>query len=244
MPQWRNARALDAFVAAVDRRWPLRDRRSDGDIGDAKHATQDSDHNPWLIVAGVGVVRANDVDEDGIDAPWLVEQLRKLGAAGDRRLAGGGYLIYEGFIAGDWTGWAWVPYTGANRHDRHLHISYSRDPVGFDSTAPWLFLEEDDPMALNDLLPNANPDSRARKPQQTVSDCLQDVQANAHASARIAVHLQSTITAQQATIDGLSRLIAHWSGLQLADIERTVRAAIADGLAEGIDVELSVSAGT
>lgn len=136
---WRNCQASLTFAAGVNARWPGRDRTSDGTIGNAEHATRDSDHNAWVIVAGVGVVRARDTDVDGIDAAWCVEELRKLGAAGDPRLTGGGYAIYNRRITKpDWSGWA--VYTGANAHDHHFHLSYSRNAAGFDSPAPWAFL--------------------------------------------------------------------------------------------------------
>jgi hypothetical protein len=133
---WRNCAASLALVAEVNERWPRRDRTSDGTIGDAAHAARSSDHNPGLVVAGQGVVRARDIDVDGVDMAWLVEHLRQLGAAGDRRLAGGGYLIFNRRITRpDFTGWK--VYTGTNPHDHHAHVSFSRDPAGFDSTAPW-----------------------------------------------------------------------------------------------------------
>lgn len=136
---WRNCQASQSLVAAINTRYPGRDRGSDGTIGDAAHAARSSDHNPWVTVAGVGVVRARDVDRDGVDAAWIVEELRKLGAAGDRRLASGGYLIYRSRITRpDWSGWA--TYKGSNPHDKHFHVSFSRDPAGFDSPAGWLFL--------------------------------------------------------------------------------------------------------
>lgn len=136
---WRLANALVALRNGVNARWPRRDKRSDGTIGDAAHAARASDHNPWVIVGGLGVVRAIDIDVDGIDAAWLAEQLRKLGAAGDRRLRDGGYLILNGRITrADFSGW--VVYTGTNRHTAHLHVSFSRTAAGFDDGRPWSFL--------------------------------------------------------------------------------------------------------
>jgi len=80
---WRNCKASAVLVDEINRRWPGRDKTSDGTIGDAAHATRTSDHNPWIVVDKVGVVRARDVDKDGIDAPWLAEWLRRRGEAGE-----------------------------------------------------------------------------------------------------------------------------------------------------------------
>lgn len=138
---WRNANALVALRNGVNARWPNRDRKSDGTIGDAAHASRSSssDHNPWIVVAGVGVVRALDIDVDGIDAGWYAEQLRKLGAAGDRRLTNGGYVIFNRRITkADFSGW--VKYTGPNPHTTHVHVSASRNPAGFDDGRAWTFL--------------------------------------------------------------------------------------------------------
>lgn len=133
---WRNCQASLSLVNEINLRWPGRDKSSDGTIGDAAHATRSSDHNPWVIVAGMGVVRARDVDKDGVDMPSLMEHLRKLGAAGDPRLAGGGYLISNRRITRpDFSGWA--VYTGSNPHDKHGHVSFSTRAAGFDSQAPW-----------------------------------------------------------------------------------------------------------
>lgn len=136
---WRNCAASVTLVDAINLKYPGRDKGSDGTIGDAAHAVRTSDHNPWVIVAGVGVVRARDVDKDGVDAAWIVEELRKLGQAGDPRLAGGGYVIFNRRITKpDFSGWA--VYTGTNPHDKHFHVSFSRNQAGFDSQAGWAFL--------------------------------------------------------------------------------------------------------
>lgn len=130
---WRNCKASLVLVGEINARWPGRDKASDGTIGDAAHATRNSDHNPWLN----NTVRARDVDKDGIDAAWCVEHLRKLGAAGDPRLNPGGYLIFKSRIAGTYTKWAWHQYTGSNPHDKHFHVSFSTNPAGYDSISPW-----------------------------------------------------------------------------------------------------------
>jgi hypothetical protein len=139
---WRNCNASQTLVNAVNLKWPNRDKASDGTIGNAEHATRDSDHNPWIVVNGTGVVRARDIDVDGIDAAWLAEELRLLGKAGDPRLTGGGYVIYNRRITKpDFSGW--VAYTGVNPHTSHVHVSFSRSQAGFDSVALWPFLEVD-----------------------------------------------------------------------------------------------------
>lgn len=133
---WRKANALVAKVNAVNARWPRRDKTSDGTIGDAAHASRNSDHNPWIVVDGQGVVRADDIDVDGIDAAWYAERMRQFGAAGDPRLVGGGYIIYNRRITSpDFK--VWKAYNGSNPHNKHVHTSYSQNRAGFDSTAPW-----------------------------------------------------------------------------------------------------------
>lgn len=133
---WRNCGASLALIDEVNKRWPGRSRVSDGTIGDAAHASRTSDHNPWIVVAGQGVVRARDITANGINVAWLAEHLRALGAAGDNRLGGGGYLIFNRRITTtDWRGWK--TYTGTNPHVSHLHVSFSRNTAGFDSPRPW-----------------------------------------------------------------------------------------------------------
>lgn len=134
--RWRNCKASVTLGTTVDQRWPHRSKVSDGTIGDAAHATRESDHNAWMIVDDVGVVRARDITAAGIDAAWLAEKLRKLGEAGDPRLTGGGYVIFNRRITSpDFT--RWVEYTGSNPHTKHIHVSFSRRASGFDSSKGW-----------------------------------------------------------------------------------------------------------
>lgn len=143
---WRNCRASVTLADELNARWPNRDKASDGTIGDAAHASRNSDHNPWVLDrAGIGVVRARDLDEDldgnpapgYMDAKIVFEHLLALARAGDDRLNGGGYLIYEGKIYSEKNNWQAREYNGPNKHNQHLHISFSRNAAGYDSTAPW-----------------------------------------------------------------------------------------------------------
>lgn len=139
MTKWRVAYALNVLLTEVNTRWPKRSKVSDGSIGDAAHATRKSDHNPWLKVNGVGIVRARDFTADGIDANWLAEHLRLLGALGDKRLVSQGYVIWNRQIASRISGWKWRKYGGANGHTKHIHLSVTETAgaAGFDSVKSW-----------------------------------------------------------------------------------------------------------
>jgi hypothetical protein len=109
----------------IDDSFADRDRRSDGWIGDSKHASRGSksDHNPD---PSNGIVRAIDVDKNLNTQPstgaYLADQIR-LCAKKDKRIA---YVIYSGRIASPKSLWRWSTYNGINRHDHHIHISFTK----------------------------------------------------------------------------------------------------------------------
>ena len=109
-----------------DDSFPSRLRDSDGWIGDTRHASRHSDHNPD---ATTGVVRAIDVDRDvsGKSKPDLMpdiaDQIRLAAKAGDKRIA---YVIFNGKIASPRMGWRWRVYRGFNPHSKHCHISFTK----------------------------------------------------------------------------------------------------------------------
>lgn len=129
---WRIASALVQLRAEVDARWPDRDRRSDGTIGDANHRNRRSDHNPWVHPPDGGVVTAWDVTSSGGVADAVVELLV---ASRDPRVK---YVIRNRrILSGDGgpSPWRWRPYHGANPHTSHAHISVT--PSGCDDTSSW-----------------------------------------------------------------------------------------------------------
>jgi len=106
----------------IDDCFPDRDRASDGWIGDSKHATRKSDHNP----DAQGWVRAIDIDSDLDRAKgtsvYLADQLREY-AKSTRRIT---YIIHMGKICSRKTFWRWVKYTGFNKHTAHIHVSFDK----------------------------------------------------------------------------------------------------------------------
>lgn len=141
---WRNCVASVILNQEINAKWPNRRRGRDGHIGDAAHQGRGNatDHNPWIKDArGVGVVRARDVDArlDGRNnnADALVNFLVSKARAGDARFRNGGYIIYKGRIFSEKTKFKGERYTKPNKHTTIVHISFSRDVVGFDSGKAW-----------------------------------------------------------------------------------------------------------
>jgi hypothetical protein len=146
---WRVAESLLALRAEVDRKFPDRERVSDGTIGDKAHQLlgSASDHTPWIKDGhGIGVVRALDVDAGPGEFPnrahdtvgdTVSEVVRLAGKAGHPALADGGYVIYEGKIASAVSpAWEWRHHNG-DSHESHPHISVGRNADAFDSKEPW-----------------------------------------------------------------------------------------------------------
>lgn len=111
----------------VNARWPNRDQRSDGWIGDASHQARPSDHNPDY--GSGGVVRAIDIDDSGIDRVKLLNEV-----VGDPRVW---YVISHGKIYSVTYGWRASAYTGSNSHHEHVHISIRHTKRAETGTARW-----------------------------------------------------------------------------------------------------------
>jgi len=54
--------------------------------------------------------------------PDLADQIRIAAKSGDSRIA---YVIFNGRIASPKKAWAWRPYDGVNKHDHHMHVSFT-----------------------------------------------------------------------------------------------------------------------
>jgi hypothetical protein len=114
----------------INTRWPNRDKRSDGWLGDSKHQARISDHNPDRQ----GWVHAIDIDHnmgpagparEGATAEELANQLIKLAREGkdNGRLK---YVVYNNRIAsGTHANQFWTWRSGNWGHTQHIHVSFT-----------------------------------------------------------------------------------------------------------------------
>lgn len=134
---WRLAKSIKTLLDQVNAEDPHRRKDGDGGIGDAAHASRSSDHNPYIVVKGQGVVRAYDfthAPETGFDAYAFAEMLLK---NKDPRVR---YVISNRKIAAGKSGpdaWKWRPYSGKNPHNHHTHVSVTELEAEFDNPKSW-----------------------------------------------------------------------------------------------------------
>jgi hypothetical protein len=132
---WRVANALLCLRDQVNIKAPNRSKASDGTIGDAAHARRSSDHNPHVRDGAIGVVTAMDITHDpahGCDAGRLADALI---ASRDPRIK---YVIWNRRIASATVSpWIWRPYSGANPHDKHVHVSVVAEKSLYDDIETW-----------------------------------------------------------------------------------------------------------
>jgi len=123
MPKPKLSKAAEQLRKEVNTKYPKRDKRSDGWIGDSAHSKRKSDHNP----DAQGWVRALDIDADlnkSSKESWLLaEQIRQIAINGDKRIS---YIIHQGRISSSRLNWKWRVYLGSNPHITHLHISFTK----------------------------------------------------------------------------------------------------------------------
>lgn len=125
MPTPYEAPCLRALRIALDNRWPNRDRRSDGWIGDAAHAATKSDHNPDPVT---GCVRARDIDADGVHVPTVLASLFLHPSTT--------YVIHRRRIYSRRRAFMPAAYDGVNAHLGHVHESVAAG-VAETRTDPW-----------------------------------------------------------------------------------------------------------
>lgn len=124
---WIVAEGLEVLRRQLNELAPRRSTASDGGIGNAEHASRDSDHNPWWVFLGQAYVTARDFTHDpagGLDCAWLAGRLQ---AHRDQRIK---YVIWQRQIMAGFGGpqpWVWRPYSGTNPHTHHLHLSVVPD---------------------------------------------------------------------------------------------------------------------
>lgn len=134
--------------------------------------SHNADANGLVHAVDIFVGPGNLTEAQGID---LAERLRAEGKRGKipghpDRLA---YIIHRGLIAGDHTNWEWIPYTGADWHGDHIHVSAVFDyywgdhipgnPADYNSSADWDLWETE---LLSGTITPIQEDDMANVPQE------------------------------------------------------------------------------
>lgn len=124
---WRPSSSITVLVRQLDELYPDR-TKPDWILGDRKHASRRSDHNPDRH----GIVRAIDIRAGGgFDPQWLFDLLME---TQDPRVS---YVIhnrrwYRSYQYGAYIPWSVIPYQ-RDPHSHHIHLSVRTN----DSTLPW-----------------------------------------------------------------------------------------------------------
>lgn len=216
MTAWRVAPALDQLLSQLDRGAPARSKASDGSIGDAAHASRDSDHNPWYFCSGTHWVTARDFTHDpagGLDGAKLVSALVHVK---DHRVK---YIIHNHLIYNSGPvvragkvkpAWSALPYLGSNPHEHHVHVSVVANPISLDPYAwllPGVFDTEEDDMNPADFWGYPVHDNYTTNPDDTMSAGASLEWATAHAARAGEAANAALMTAQrvEAKVDALLR---------------------------------------
>ena len=132
---WRVAESLQRLLEQVNQIAPDRSKASDGAIGDPRHQSRESDHNPWVVDGNIGVVTARDITHNprnGCDAQKIADSLA---ASRDPRVK---YIIWNRQICNSQIApWTWRKYSGKNPHTKHIHISVLPQKAKFDDRTDW-----------------------------------------------------------------------------------------------------------
>ncbi|KXK63989.1 hypothetical protein AWW66_00690 [Micromonospora rosaria] len=186
------APTLKVLRDEVDRRWPKRDRTSDGWIGDAAHRGTRSDHNPD---ADNGSVNALDIDRDGID-PMLV--VRRCIAHPSTQ-----YVIFDRTIWSRTRNFAAARYTGSNPHDKHLHVSVSHDRALENSTRSWGIADAVVPKLGDRVLRRGSTGSDVRELQTLAGRLGAKLAVDGDFGSRTEAWVRDFQKAQRLTVDGI-----------------------------------------
>lgn len=120
------AASLKRLFGELDVIWPGRDRRTDGWIRWPKDGISVG-HNP----DSKGCVHAIDVDKDGIDQMWIINNIYK-----NTNVLW--YVIWNRGIWSNTWGFTRHDYTGSNPHTDHMHIEIRQTSTAENWSGSWL----------------------------------------------------------------------------------------------------------
>ncbi len=208
MPTWWASNAVLSFVAEVNAASPGRSKVADGIIGDPAHAARDSDHNPrpdGEVCAG-DITTKTAATPTGVDGQPLADLLRARALAGDKRIK---YVIWNRQIFNPSVSPAWRPYTGADPHTGHIHLSVNPHSPAAPAWGVQTATQEDD----------VSPEQAAQ---------LSRADTNAWETRKYLGVMEANILAH---IEAQTALLAAQKGADPAVIADAVKTAVTDRLA-------------
>lgn len=119
------APSLRRLFNELDATWPNRDRRTDGWYRPVSVGISVG-HNPGHN----GLVHAIDVDKDGIDQMWIINNIYK-------HTSVLWYIIWNRGIWSNTWGFTRHNYTGSNPHTDHMHIEIRQTTVAENYAGGW-----------------------------------------------------------------------------------------------------------
>lgn len=241
--------ALGAARTSLNRRFPNRDKASDGWIGDRPHAGTRSGHNPdetgnaeYQDSDSIDEVRAVDLDADLRESDVTMQDVVNAILATPRDRDRCSYLIYNGRIWSRSAGYIPREYTGANDHSSHLHLSGR--PVNDNDDRPWLSIEnvgDDMPITNDDVRKILRTDGILEAPAG-YSDknkfwTLQSVLRSTHLYSRIGFEMVKAVREEVEALSVLMERILTTPAVdltpeQVTTMVQAVRAEVARPLAE------------
>lgn len=149
MTEPRLAFSLEVLRNEVDARYPLRNKASDGWLGNAAHQAMPSDHNP----NAADVVCALDLTNDpasGADMAVVAEVLRTRPHPDVKYvIRHWDRMMFSAYKAHGVDPFTWRPYSGAGATELHVSVGVGRDGQSvepYDDRLPSWFAPANDPM--------------------------------------------------------------------------------------------------
>jgi hypothetical protein len=211
---------LEHLKLSINKRFPNRDKTSDGTWGDAAHKLETSGHNADDTAGSkaewngdpdnIPEVRAEDIDSDlrdpEVNAQQLVDHVRKLPGIADVLR----YIIYWEKMYHERDHFEPTDYNGKNKHHEHIHFSGAFSQAADNNkTFDYKLDELGDNMPTVDDIWNAdvvtNPKQRTDSPLHTPKGTNVDTSVKYAIGDiwRIVENLSDTVTAIAADVKSL-----------------------------------------
>lgn len=141
---WRPAASITTLLNEINAAYPGRSKATDGIISGYPGSRSSHQVNSAGVVCAIDITTGQGSSITMAQGEELANHIRRHMQTGVRGFHA--YVIFNRRIAHHDVGWEWAPYSGADAHTSHIHVSTDWDileggkPSGlcaYDSTASW-----------------------------------------------------------------------------------------------------------